>query len=102
MGTGGNSRSSLVECSTTRLTRVIRRSRPPGRGPFGVQRSARWRAFGDWRVRTARGARVLLDGYGWCRRGTAIYYNFGKGSQALYRQTDGEIGRAFAVRCVRD
>ena len=34
--------------------------------------------------------------------GTALFYNFGKGSTALYRQLDGEQERAFAVRCVRD
>ena len=33
---------------------------------------------------------------------TAWYYNFGKGSQALYRQTEGEKERAFAARCVRE
>ena len=33
--------------------------------------------------------------------GTALFYNFGKGSTALYRQLDGEQERAFAVRCVR-
>jgi hypothetical protein len=31
-----------------------------------------------------------------------LFYNFGKGSTALYRQLDGEKERAFAVRCVRD
>ena len=29
------------------------------------------------------------------------FYNFGKGSQALYRQTHGEKGMAISVRCVR-
>jgi uncharacterized protein (TIGR02145 family) len=33
---------------------------------------------------------------------TALFYNFGKGSTALYRQLDGEKERAFAVRCVRN
>jgi uncharacterized protein (TIGR02145 family) len=32
----------------------------------------------------------------------ALFYNFGKGSTALYRQLDGEKARAFAVRCVRE
>jgi uncharacterized protein (TIGR02145 family) len=32
---------------------------------------------------------------------TALFYNFGGGSTALYRQLDGEKERAFAVRCVR-
>ena len=29
------------------------------------------------------------------------FYNFGKGSQALYRQPHGEKGMAISVRCVR-
>ena len=33
---------------------------------------------------------------------TAPFYNFGKGSQALYRQPQGEKQRAMSVRCVRD
>jgi uncharacterized protein (TIGR02145 family) len=33
---------------------------------------------------------------------TASFYNFGRGSTALYRQLDGEKERAFAVRCVRE
>jgi uncharacterized protein (TIGR02145 family) len=32
---------------------------------------------------------------------TAWFYNFAKGSQALYQQNDGEKIRAFSVRCVR-
>jgi uncharacterized protein (TIGR02145 family) len=35
------------------------------------------------------------------RPATALFYNFGRGSTALYRQPDGEKDRAFAVRCVR-
>jgi uncharacterized protein (TIGR02145 family) len=31
----------------------------------------------------------------------AWYYNFGRGSQGLYRQSDGEKAMALAVRCVR-
>ena len=33
---------------------------------------------------------------------TALFYNFGRGSTALYRQPDGDKGLAFAVRCVKD
>ena len=33
---------------------------------------------------------------------TAPFYNFGKGSLALYRQPQGEKQRAMSVRCVRD
>ena len=32
---------------------------------------------------------------------TAVYYNFARGSQALFRQQDGEKIRAFTVRCVK-
>lgn len=32
---------------------------------------------------------------------TAWFANFGKGSQSLYHQNDGEKTRAFAVRCVK-
>jgi len=32
----------------------------------------------------------------------AIFYNFGKGGQALHRQDGGEKPSAFSVRCVRD
>ena len=34
--------------------------------------------------------------------GSAIFYNFGQGSQALYRQNEGEKQRAKSVRCVSD
>ena len=33
---------------------------------------------------------------------SATFMNFGRGSQALYRQPEGEKQRAFSVRCVRD
>ena len=33
---------------------------------------------------------------------TAPFYNFGKGSQALYRQPQGEKQMAVSVRCVRE
>ena len=33
---------------------------------------------------------------------TAPFYNFGKGSQALYRQPLGQKQRAFSARCVKD
>jgi uncharacterized protein (TIGR02145 family) len=34
--------------------------------------------------------------------GHAWFYNFGKGAQAFGRHEDGEKGRAFSVRCVKD
>jgi hypothetical protein len=33
---------------------------------------------------------------------TAPFYNFGKGSQALYRQAQGQKAMALSVRCVRE
>ena len=33
---------------------------------------------------------------------TAPFYNFGKGSQALYRQPQGQKGMAVSVRCIRE
>jgi uncharacterized protein (TIGR02145 family) len=33
---------------------------------------------------------------------TALFYNFGRGSTALYRQREGEKQMALAVRCVRE
>ena len=33
---------------------------------------------------------------------TALFYNFGKGSLALYRQREGEKEMAISVRCVRE
>jgi hypothetical protein len=32
---------------------------------------------------------------------TAPFYNFGKGSEALYRQPEGDKQRAMSVRCIR-
>lgn len=50
-------------------------------------------------------ARLEAHGFYWTATETdsssAIYYNFAKGSQALYRQDDGEKARAFSVRCIR-
>jgi len=51
-------------------------------------------------------ARVDAHGFYWTATesspGTAWFYNFGKGSVALYRQREGEKPRAFSVRCVRN
>jgi hypothetical protein len=45
---------------------------------------------------------ILLDGISENDPITAPFYNFGKGSQALYRQPQGEKQRAVSVRCVRE
>ena len=49
--------------------------------------------------------RVEAHGFYWTAsendRITAVFYNFGKGSQGLYRQPQGEKQMAVSVRCVR-
>jgi uncharacterized protein (TIGR02145 family) len=62
--------------------------------------------LGGGRSEDGQYARLEAHGFYWTASGndaaSAIYYNFGKGSQALYRQRDGEKPRAFSVRCVRE
>lgn len=51
-------------------------------------------------------ARLEAHGFYWTASetgpGTAWFYNFGKGQLSLGRHDDGEMQRAFSVRCVRD
>jgi len=51
-------------------------------------------------------ARLEAHGFYWTASEdgptTAVFYNFGKGGLALHRQSEGEKGQAFSVRCVRD
>jgi uncharacterized protein (TIGR02145 family) len=51
-------------------------------------------------------ARLEAHGFYWTasenNAATAWFYNFGKGGQALYRQSEGEKQSAFSVRCVRE
>ncbi len=51
-------------------------------------------------------ARLQAHGFYWTASendpGSAPFYNFGLGSQALYRQSQGEKQMAISVRCVRD
>ena len=51
-------------------------------------------------------ARLEAHGFYWTASesnlGSAEFYNFGKGGQALNRQNDGEKQRAFSVRCIRE
>jgi hypothetical protein len=45
-----------------------------------------------------------MDSIGQQRKAIVVqrgFYNFGKGSQALYQQDGGEKTRAFSVRCVK-
>ena len=62
--------------------------------------------LGGARSQTGEYGRLDAHGFYWTATadgtGTAVYYNFGQGSHPLYRQTDGEKQRAFAVRCVRN
>ena len=51
-------------------------------------------------------ARLEAHGFYWTASETdpasGWYYNFGRGGQALHRQSGGEKQRAFSVRCVRE
>jgi len=51
-------------------------------------------------------ARLEAHGFYWTASETdpasAWYYNFGRGGQALHRQSGGEKQRSFSVRCVRE
>jgi uncharacterized protein (TIGR02145 family) len=51
-------------------------------------------------------SRLVAHGFFWkateSDSANAWFYNFGRGSLTLYRQSDGEKPRAFSVRCVRD
>ena len=51
-------------------------------------------------------ARLEAHGFYWTASeinpATAPFYNFAKGSQALYRQPQGDKQRAISARCVRD
>lgn len=61
--------------------------------------------LGGGRAQDGQYARVEAHGFYWTASesdpASALYYNFAKGSQALYRQIEGEKPRAFSVRCVR-
>jgi uncharacterized protein (TIGR02145 family) len=51
-------------------------------------------------------ARIEAHGFYWTAsdndQGSAPYYNFGQGGQALHRQSQGEKQMAISVRCVRN
>ena len=53
-------------------------------------------------------ARGAAHGFYWTSTSTpgdvanAVFYNFGRGGQALHRQPEGEKQRAFSVRCIKD
>ena len=51
-------------------------------------------------------ARLEAHGFYWTSSesgpASALFYNFGKGSLALYRQREGQKEMAISVRCVRE
>ena len=62
--------------------------------------------LGGGRSYDGKYARLEAHGFYWTASesdpASAWFYNFGRGSQALYRQDGGEKQRAFSVRCVRE
>lgn len=62
--------------------------------------------LGGGRAEDGQYARLEAHGFYWTasesKPGSAYFYNFGRGGQALHRQSEGEKERAFSVRCVRD
>jgi len=61
--------------------------------------------LGGGRSQDGQYARLQAHGFYWTAsendRAAAWFYNFGQGSQGLHRQSGGEKGSAFSVRCVR-
>jgi uncharacterized protein (TIGR02145 family) len=61
---------------------------------------------GGGRGQNGEYARLEAHGFYWTPTesdsDTAQFYNFGHGTMALYRQTEGEKEQAFSVRCVRN
>jgi uncharacterized protein (TIGR02145 family) len=62
--------------------------------------------LGGGRSQEGEYERLEAHGFYWTASeidaGNAVFYNFGKGSLALYRQDGGEKPRAFSVRCIHD
>lgn len=62
--------------------------------------------LGGGRSVDAQYGRLEAHGFYWTATESdaagAVYYNFARGGQALFRQTGGEKQRAFSVRCIRD
>ena len=62
--------------------------------------------LGGGRSSDGQYARLNAHGFYWTASehnpAAARFYNFARGSLALYRQPDGEKERAFSVRCVRE
>jgi len=58
-------------------------------------------SLGGGRDEAGKYARLGAHGFYWTAS-EGSYYNFGKGGLALHRQSGGEKGRAFSVRCVKN
>lgn len=62
--------------------------------------------LGGGRSEDGQYARLQAHGFYWTASENnaryAFFYNSGRGSAALYRQSEGEKQAAFAVRCIRD
>ncbi len=62
--------------------------------------------LGGGRAADGQYARLEAHGFYWTASeidpGNGWFYNFGKGGQALHRQSGGEKQSAFSVRCVRE
>jgi len=62
--------------------------------------------LGGSRVADGQYSRLEAHGFYWTVSESypagAWFYNFGRGSLALYRQSEGEKQRALSVRCVRE
>jgi hypothetical protein len=63
-------------------------------------------ALGGRRSDDGRYARVDAHGFYWTASGSAaakvVFYSFGRGGEALHRQSGDEKQEAFSVRCVRN
>ena len=62
--------------------------------------------LGGGRSADGRYERLEAHGFYWTASGidagNAVFYNFGHGGLALYRQNAGKKAEAFSVRCIRD
>jgi uncharacterized protein (TIGR02145 family) len=62
--------------------------------------------LGGGRAEDGQYARGEAHGFYWTasesNAANGLFYNFGRGGQALHRQAEGEKERAFSVRCVRE
>jgi uncharacterized protein (TIGR02145 family) len=94
----------------TRYGGLLQESPEAGRAAFAALVSGGRSGFdavlGGGRAMDGGFARADVHGFYWTATetgaGTAWFYNFGRGMQALNRHESGEKARGFAVRCVTD